>query len=326
MSLSPKTDLQSWVCGRWEAQLFWGVSQDSWYKPEFPISVRYPLIDWCCFYYFLRNTLVALLEALFARHYVCGGITTKKKDKICVPAINGRACCVAALQTKNQKSFLLRPGDLTLNVEGCGCTEKRPHADCKGPPPTWIHTHNLLSCQRALVEPRSGGCSSAIVCPVSGCFGRLGSMEDGHSGDWLGRTGRHALSEHGKDMQRARAGPTQEGGKCIRPPLREISRILRYPPQTWKLWKLWKLDLKGRQFFLEFRFRGTKSFKVGNMLTDWLKREVPWRPSEKVQKKGSWRSLHREKRKRHRFRNHNWVRNPEEEGEITGLGEHGKAL
>ena len=24
-------------------------------------------IDWCCFYYFLRNSLVALLEALFAR-------------------------------------------------------------------------------------------------------------------------------------------------------------------------------------------------------------------------------------------------------------------
>ena len=26
------------------------------------------LIDWCCFYYFLRNSLVALLEALFARY------------------------------------------------------------------------------------------------------------------------------------------------------------------------------------------------------------------------------------------------------------------
>jgi len=26
------------------------------------------LIDWCCFYYFLRNSLVALLEALFARN------------------------------------------------------------------------------------------------------------------------------------------------------------------------------------------------------------------------------------------------------------------
>ena len=26
------------------------------------------MIDWCCFYYFLRNSLVALLEALFARY------------------------------------------------------------------------------------------------------------------------------------------------------------------------------------------------------------------------------------------------------------------
>ena len=25
------------------------------------------VLDWCCFYYFLRNSLVALLEALFAR-------------------------------------------------------------------------------------------------------------------------------------------------------------------------------------------------------------------------------------------------------------------
>ena len=28
------------------------------------------LIDWCCFYYFLRNSLVALLEALFARNFL----------------------------------------------------------------------------------------------------------------------------------------------------------------------------------------------------------------------------------------------------------------
>jgi len=27
------------------------------------------MIDWCCFYYFLRNSLVALLEALFARDF-----------------------------------------------------------------------------------------------------------------------------------------------------------------------------------------------------------------------------------------------------------------
>jgi len=35
-------------------------------------------VDWCCFYYFLRNSLVALLEALFARifldlRYRCAG-------------------------------------------------------------------------------------------------------------------------------------------------------------------------------------------------------------------------------------------------------------
>ena len=27
-------------------------------------------VDWCCFYYFLRNSLVALLEALFARIFL----------------------------------------------------------------------------------------------------------------------------------------------------------------------------------------------------------------------------------------------------------------
>ena len=29
-----------------------------------------PTIDWCCFYYFLRNSLVALLDALFARIFL----------------------------------------------------------------------------------------------------------------------------------------------------------------------------------------------------------------------------------------------------------------
>ena len=31
----------------------------------------YVYIDWCCFYYFLRNSLVALNEALFARINIC---------------------------------------------------------------------------------------------------------------------------------------------------------------------------------------------------------------------------------------------------------------
>ena len=30
---------------------------------------RSSLFDWCCFYYFLRNSLVALLEALFAQYH-----------------------------------------------------------------------------------------------------------------------------------------------------------------------------------------------------------------------------------------------------------------
>ena len=29
------------------------------------------LIHWCCFYYFIRNSLLALLEALFSRKYLC---------------------------------------------------------------------------------------------------------------------------------------------------------------------------------------------------------------------------------------------------------------
>jgi len=78
---------------------------------------------------------------------------------------------------------------------------------------------------------------------------------------------------------------------------------------------------EGVQIFFEFRFRGTKSLKVGNTLTDWLKREISWRPNEKVQKKGSCRSIHQEKRKRHQFRNHNRVVIPAEEGEINGAGE-----
>ena len=48
-------------------------------------------------------------------------------------------------------------------------------------------------------------------------------------------------------------------------------------------------------------------------VTDWLKQEIPWRPSEKVRKKGSWRSIHWGERKGHRFRNHNRAVNPEEE-------------
>jgi len=35
---------------------------------HFPIWYKHIEFDWCCFYYFLRNSLVALLEALFARN------------------------------------------------------------------------------------------------------------------------------------------------------------------------------------------------------------------------------------------------------------------
>jgi len=34
------------------------------------------MMDWCCFYYFARNSLVALLEALCARVYICIYIPT----------------------------------------------------------------------------------------------------------------------------------------------------------------------------------------------------------------------------------------------------------
>ena len=44
------------------------------YKDKKKRNICKPYIDWCCFYYFLRNSLVALLEALFARNvyrYIC---------------------------------------------------------------------------------------------------------------------------------------------------------------------------------------------------------------------------------------------------------------
>jgi len=39
-------------------------------------SAGWVLIDWCCFYYFLRNSLVALLEALFAQYSKSKSIQT----------------------------------------------------------------------------------------------------------------------------------------------------------------------------------------------------------------------------------------------------------
>ena len=53
------------------------TSNDSGLRPWFTKEETCCLIDWCCFYYFLRNSLVALLEALFARifldlRYRCG--------------------------------------------------------------------------------------------------------------------------------------------------------------------------------------------------------------------------------------------------------------
>ena len=83
----------------------------------------------------------------------------------------------------------------------------------------------------------------------------------------------------------------------------------------------WCKGPRRRGILLELRFRGTKSLKVGTTLTDWMKREIPWCLSEKVWKKGSWRSIHWEKRKIHRSYNHNRVVNPEEEGKIIGVGD-----
>jgi len=49
-------------------------------------------------------------------------------------------------------------------------------------------------------------------------------------------------------------------------------------------WRGYQAD-EGVQNFVEFRFSGTKSFKVENTPTNWLKRETHWQRSEKVQKK-----------------------------------------
>jgi len=55
-----------------------------WYKNEVTLpfifgNFGWPQIDWCCFYYFVRNSLVALLEALCAwkqrRRYHQGSVT-----------------------------------------------------------------------------------------------------------------------------------------------------------------------------------------------------------------------------------------------------------
>jgi len=63
-----------WQCQRlkifvWECWGIWGA-WTSWILCTFASHTSLPAssdIDWCCFYYFLRNSLVALLEALFAR-------------------------------------------------------------------------------------------------------------------------------------------------------------------------------------------------------------------------------------------------------------------
>jgi len=66
---------------RFPAYRLWGVPSTSKAKRKAivlhflmrQIFFHCCLIDWCCFYYFLRNSLVALLEALFARECVALG-------------------------------------------------------------------------------------------------------------------------------------------------------------------------------------------------------------------------------------------------------------
>ena len=60
------------------------------------------VIDWCCFYYFLRNSLVALLEALFAHVYVCN-----MKDRGNARHELLRHCFTQALQLLQQPSTLV---------------------------------------------------------------------------------------------------------------------------------------------------------------------------------------------------------------------------
>jgi len=59
----------------------------------------HPHIDWCCFYYFLRNSLVALLEALFARIF--------SYTHACGPCLHGMAWSDINLQDR----YLARPLD-----------------------------------------------------------------------------------------------------------------------------------------------------------------------------------------------------------------------
>jgi len=64
----PKKQQEFWTTDkktqkRW---ISWAVDVGVW----FAARGSHELIDWCCFYYFVRNSLVALLEALCARIFL----------------------------------------------------------------------------------------------------------------------------------------------------------------------------------------------------------------------------------------------------------------
>jgi len=74
------------------------------------------VFDWCCFYYFLRNSLVALLEALFARSISSQNLISKREFEILYgswryikefekTAKNARMCICGSLQHSCPKAL-----------------------------------------------------------------------------------------------------------------------------------------------------------------------------------------------------------------------------
>jgi len=61
----------AWFCNMYDWQPSEAGIIFSFYFINLILIFTFHCFDWCCFYYFLRNSLVALLEALFARCIVC---------------------------------------------------------------------------------------------------------------------------------------------------------------------------------------------------------------------------------------------------------------
>ena len=90
------------------------------------------MVDWCCFYYFTRNSLATLLETLFARildsclqnkHLVFGGthLEAVSCDVVCCKVLECIAvCCFKQLRGKR------REGGTFCVDRGCFCGHLGP--------------------------------------------------------------------------------------------------------------------------------------------------------------------------------------------------------